>query len=62
MITRERLLAQRVDLEQDILKLQANLHATTGAIQILDKLLAELDAAAQVAVLEPPNDPNNPGF
>ena len=46
MVTRERLLTQRAELEQDILKLQANLHATTGAIQILDRLLAELDAAA----------------
>ena len=42
-MTVERLKEQREQLIKEMEQIKANLHATTGAIQILDKLIAEED-------------------
>jgi len=43
-VTAERLKQQREELVKELEQLKANLHATNGAIQILDKLIAEEEA------------------
>lgn len=43
-MTVERLKQQREDLVKELEQIKANLIATNGAIQILDKLIAEEDA------------------
>ncbi len=37
----KRMKQERVQLLKELEQLKANLHATTGAIQIIDKLIAE---------------------
>jgi len=43
-MTRDQLVEKRDQLLQDMEQIKANMHATSGAIQILDKLIAEEEA------------------
>jgi len=44
MVTKEKVQAWRDKLAGELQQLRSNLDATNGAIQILDKLLAEMDS------------------
>lgn len=48
-MTAERLKKQREELVKELEQLKANLHATNGAIQILDKLISEEEANVEGA-------------
>jgi len=46
-VNRNRVVEQREQLAKELEQHKANLHATSGAIQILDKLLNEMDAESK---------------
>jgi prefoldin subunit 5 len=54
-VTRESLAAKRADLAAQLQQAQANFHALSGAMQLCDQLIAELDQEA--APSPPPDEP-----
>ena len=52
-ISKERLIEQRDKLQQDFYVVRSTLDDTTGAIQILDKLIAEDEAPEIGDVVKP---------